>query len=70
MKNVCFILCIFRSLLAYVMIPSIQRELDEFKDIVWNTHRIRHQKNTFMPDGIPQHIFAFPANYGLEKCGE
>lgn len=51
------------------MIPLIQRELDEFKDVVWNSHRIRCQKNTFMPDGIPNHIYAFPKEYGLEECG-
>ena len=51
------------------MIPLIQRELDEFKEVVWNTHRIRRQNNTFMPDGIPNHIYAFPKEYGLEECG-
>ena len=52
------------------MIPLIQRELDEFREVVWNSHRIRHQKNTFMPDGVPNHIYSFPEQYGLEKCGK
>ena len=52
------------------MIPLIQRELDEFKDTVWNSHRIRFQKDTFMPDGVPNHVYDFPSRYGLEECGE
>ena len=52
------------------MIPLIQRELDKFKDIVWNSHRIRHQKNTFMADGIQNHVYDFPDRYGLKDCGK
>ena len=51
------------------MIPIMQRELDEFKDTIWNTHRIRYQKETMLPDGIPDHIYSFPEKYGLEQCG-
>ena len=51
------------------MIPVMQRELDEFRLTVWNTHRIRAQKETLMADGIPDHIFAFPERYGMEKKG-
>jgi hypothetical protein len=58
-----------RLLLAYIMIPLIQKELDIFKDTVWNSHRIRRQKDTILPDGIPNHIYAFPESYGLEQCG-
>ena len=56
-------------MLAYIMIPLIQRELDEFRLTVWNTHRIRAQKETIMADGIPEHIFTFPERYGMEKKG-
>ena len=59
-----------RNLLAYIMIPLIQKELDQFKDVVWNSHRIRYQKNTFMPDGVPNHIYDFPSKYGIEECGK
>ena len=48
----------------------MQRELDEFKNMVWNTHRIRYQRDTYMADGIPNHIYAFPEQYGLENCGK
>lgn len=51
------------------MIPLIQKQLDEFKDMIWNAHRIRFQKNTLMPDGVPNHIYDFPKEYGLEQCG-
>ena len=52
------------------MVPCVQRELDEFKDIVWNTHRIRRQKHTLLPDGIPNHIYQFPEKYDLQQCGK
>ena len=58
-----------RLLLAYLMIPIVQREVNTFIDVVWNSHRIREQKNTFLPDGVPNHIYSFPDKYGLEECG-
>ena len=60
---------IIRLLLAYVMIPTVQREVDTFIHVIWNTHRIRAQKETFLPDGVPDHIYSFPEKYGLEECG-
>ena len=56
-------------MLAFVMIPLVQRNLDEFKDLIWNSHRIRFQRKTLMPDGVPNHMYDFPENYGMEKCG-
>ena len=58
-----------RMLLAFVIIPLLQKELDTFKDTVWNTHRIRQQKDTVLPHGIPEHIYNFPSEYGLEESG-
>ena len=57
-------------ILAFILIPLLQRELDTFKDTIWNTHRIRHQKDTELPSGVPNHIFFFPEEYDLEECGE
>lgn len=54
--------------MAYLFIPLLQMELDNFKETVWNTHRIRKQKDTYLPDGVPNHIYAFPEEYGLEEC--
>lgn len=51
------------------MVPVMQRELNEFKDTVWNTHRIRAQKDTLMADGVPDHIYEFPDRYGMQKKG-
>ena len=51
------------------MIPVVQKELNEFKDMVWNTHRIRAQKDTFLPSGIPNHVYSFPEKYGSQECG-
>ena len=51
------------------MVPVIQREIDIFKETIWNSHRIRKQKNTFLPNGVPNHIYEFPEKYGLRECG-
>lgn len=48
----------------------MQREVDTFIEVVWNAHRIREQRNTFLPDGVPNHIYSFPDKYGLEECGK
>ena len=58
-----------RLLLAYIMIPIVQKEIDTFVDVVWNSHRIRDQKNTYLPDGVPNHIYSFAEKYGLKECG-
>ena len=51
------------------MIPIMQREVTTFVDVVWNCHRIREQRDTFLPDGVPNHIYSFRDKYGLEDCG-
>ena len=51
------------------MVPIMQKEIDTFVHVVWNSHRIQAQKNTFLPDGIPNHIYNFPDQYGLKECG-
>lgn len=56
-------------LLAFLLIPVVQKELDLFRTVVWNSHKIRTQKDTALPDGIPDHIYSFPETYGLEECG-
>ena len=63
------VIIVCRLLLAYVMIPTVQGEVDTFIKVIWNTHRIREQKETFFPDGILNHIYSFPEKYGLEECG-
>ena len=55
-------------LLAFIMIPLIQKDLDVFRESVWNTHRIRAQ-DTILPGGIPNHMYSFPEQYGPEECG-
>ena len=57
-------------LLAFIMVPLVQKELDVFRETVWNTHRIRAQKDTVLPDGIPDHIYNFPEQYNLKDCGK
>lgn len=49
--------------------PLMQKQLDIFKDSIWNSHRIRGQKDTNLPNGVPNHIYEFPDKYGLEECG-
>jgi hypothetical protein len=57
-------------ILAFILIPLLQKELDVFKDTIWNSHIIRQQKETDLPNGVPNHIYAFPDAYGLEDCGK
>ena len=57
-----------RNMMAYVYIPLIQREMDTFMEL-WNSSRCRLQKNTLMPDGIPDFIYCNPEAYGLEDQG-
>ena len=47
----------------------IQAQLDKFKDMIWNSHRIREQKETDLPAGVPNHIYEFPNHYQLDDCG-
>ena len=55
--------------MAYVYIPVVQRELDVFRECVWNNHRTHKQKGKELPTGVPEHIFHFPEKYGGEQCG-
>ena len=55
-------------LLTFIIFPLVQKELDVFRETVWNTHRIRAQKDTVLPDGIPDHIYNFPEQYNLKDC--
>ena len=56
-------------MVAYVYIPVIQKELDTFRETIWNDHRGRKQKDKLLPTGIPEHIYNFPEQYGGEQCG-
>ena len=59
---------ICRCLLAYIMIPLIQKEIDSFV-ILCNSRRRRMQRDTVLPDGILNYIYDFPENYDLRECG-
>ena len=58
-----------RCLLAFIFIPAVQKELDAFCSSVWNSHRVRKQKDAAFPKGIPDHLYSFPHAYGAEECG-
>ena len=60
----------FRKLLPFIMVPLIQREVDIFKDNVWNMHRIRDQEGVYLPSSVPNHIYNFPEEYSLRHCGK
>ena len=62
-----FCIVFFRMLLAYLLIPVVQKQLDVFMTVAWNSHTIRAQKGTALPDGIPDHIYSFSNTYGLEE---
>ena len=39
-----------------------------FRETVWNSHRVRRQRDAHMPEGIPSHLYSFPEQYA-EECG-
>ena len=57
-------------ILAFVLMPLLQKDLSTFKDTIWNTYRIRQQKDTELPNGVPNHIYAFQEEYGFADCGK
>ena len=58
-----------RHMLAFVFITVIQKEMDIFRETIWNSHRVRSQKEARMPKGIPNHLYSFPESYGAQECG-
>ena len=60
----------FRKLLAFIMVPLIQREVDIFKDNICNIHRIRDQKGVCLPSSVPNHIYNFPEECNLRQYGK
>ena len=68
MHHVASNFCFHRDLLAYVYVPVIAKELENFR-CSWNTHRVRRQKDAQLPKGIPEHLYSFPEKYGAEECG-
>lgn len=58
-----------RHPLAFVFIPVIQSEMDIFREMIWNSHRVRAQKEAQMPKGIPNHLYSFLETYGAQECG-
>ena len=56
-----------RKLLTFLMILIIHREVDIFKDHVWNSQWIWVQKDTQVPNGAPNHIYDFPEKYDLQN---
>lgn len=58
-----------RHLLAFIFIPVIQKEMDIFRETVWNSHRVRSQKDIKMPKGKPYHLYSCPEQYNAIKCG-
>ena len=44
------------------------REILVFFDL-WNSHRLRKkQEDVALPESIPNHIYNFPEDYGLDNC--
>ena len=51
-------------MLAFVYIPIVQKQLDIFRETVWNHQRGRKQTNKELPTGIPEFIFQNPEAHG------
>ena len=52
-----------------MFIPVIQREMDNFREKIWNSHMTRKQKDAQLPKEVPNNVYYFPENYGAEDCG-
>ena len=59
---------ICKCLLAYIMIPVTQKEIDIHLLICGTVIGYRN-RNTVLPDGVPNHIYNFSGKYGLNECG-
>ena len=57
-------------MLAYIFLPVIEKEMETFRSSVWNSHRVRKQKDAQLPKGIPDHLYCFPEKYDSQQCGE
>ncbi|KAJ3548523.1 hypothetical protein NMY22_g1225 [Coprinellus aureogranulatus] len=58
----------FTPLLYWVLIPLVQRELDDFRDY-WNNHKIRFQEQKLMPSAhVPQDAHDHPEVYQGLNC--
>ena len=70
MKGFCLVSLHFnRQLLAFIFIPVIQKEMETFRETVWNSHRVRSQREAQMPKGIPYHLYSFPEQYSADEFG-
>lgn len=56
-------------MLAYIFIPVIQQELDDFRTTVWNHKRGRKQEGKVLPTGVPDIIHENPEEFDAENCG-
>lgn len=51
------------------MVPIMQKEIDTFVMLCGTAIAFRAQKDTFLPAGVPNHIYSFTEQYGLEEYG-
>ena len=51
--------CFYRFSLYYVMTPLLQKELEDFQD-AWNSHSIRKNHLTHLPEGVPNDLYEMP----------
>ncbi|XP_074635510.1 uncharacterized protein LOC141893927 [Acropora palmata] len=58
-----------RQLLPFIFLPVIQKEMETFRETVWNAHSVRSQREAQMPKGIPYHLYSFPEHYSADKFG-
>lgn len=65
-EQVCYayIIRLHRCIVAYCMGHIIQSEVDEFKR-EWNSHKIRANRKTLLPNGRPDDLFDMVKSYGM-----
>ena len=62
--TIIIIIIIIRKVLAYCIVHLIKEELNNFKNY-WNTHKLRHNRQSCLPSGIPNDLFDMPEFYGM-----
>ena len=49
--------------MAYILVPIMEKEIAEFQTL-WNTHKIRLNRKSGTPHGIPDDLYLMASEFG------
>lgn len=61
--NICCPLLCYRKCLAFVVIPVLEKEVEDFKNL-WNSHATRCNRKSGVPHGIPNDLYVMSMESG------